>query len=529
METKLLSEGILIGQLAVAITFLILVFKISRKDQKQSIPREIKESEKKQSLKVETQNKLLLDQETKLIADNKRIQQEFENLTKNNAQLQGELLKYKKVSDTYTTEISRLKKENVRLITSLKNKESVLSENEKKRLVALEVQNKSLKDEENRLRADSGMLRKELENISRNKSQLNEELLERKRASAVDAIEIDRLKKENAKLAASLKEIEVIKPKEELVPPPKLTEEKKEVAPKPARVEEEKHPTRQYQLSREQKKKKLGEILLEQGLVTKEALDKALVYQEKTGYNLSQYLLAYGHIDQAQLAQCLCTQFSIPYIPLRSYNIPDEIIKLVPVDVAEKYWLIPVERTGNFLMVAMADPFDSKAIEKVEEVTGCIVQPLVSILSEIMDALEAYYKIVIKEKDSQGRIVAPFFVDTEAYKGPERRDSIRFKAAVDICYPVEGLYKTSKTKDVSKSGFLFESNIVLGIGALITLQINLPKNITPLPIAAIVQVIRITALKNNNFNIGVKTIKISKQEMELILDYAASLDTEKGA
>jgi hypothetical protein len=201
----------------------------------------------------------------------------------------------------------------------------------------------------------------------------------------------------------------------------------------------------------------------------------------------------------------------------------------VPVDIAEKYWLIPVEKTGNFLMVAMADPFDTRAIQEIEKITGCLVQPFVSILSEIMDALEAYYKVAVKEKYTKGKITAPFFVDTEAYKGLERRDSIRFKAAIDIYYPLDGFYKSSKTKDVSKGGFLFESDAALTIGALIPLQIDLPGEISPLPITAIVQVIRITALENKKFEIGTKIIKISKQELDIILDYASSLDTTKSS
>ena len=522
MDIDLFKWGIVLAQVTATLTFLILIFKTKNKSQKHSA---LTEDVKKQLSQLTAENNSLRDQENKLVADNKRIKKELESLINEKSKLNEDLLKRKKISNTDAIEIERLKKENMKLATTFESKKSNLAEDQKKQLLQLEAQNKSLQDEETRLRADNEMLQKELESLIKKKSELNEELLERKRTSAVNAIEIGRLKKENAKFAVSLKETEVVKPKEESVPPPKLTEEKKEVTPKPVRVEEKKHATGHHQLSREQKKKKLGEILLEQGLVTKEALDKALVYQEKTGYNLSQYLLAYGHIDQAQLAQCLCTQFSIPYIPLRSYNIPDEIIKLVPVDVAEKYWLIPIERTGNFLMVAMADPFDSKAIEKVEEVTGCIVQPFVSILSEIMDALEAYYKVAVKEKYTKGKITAPFFVDTEAYKGPERRDSVRFKAAVDIYYPIEGLYKTSKTKDVSRGGFSFEADAALTIGALIPLQIDLPRDVNNLPITAIIQIIRIIALTNKKFEIGVKIIKISKQELDIILDYASSLDS----
>ena len=119
-------------------------------------------------------------------------------------------------------------------------------------------------------------------------------------------------------------------------------------------------------------------------------LDKALAYQSQCGGSVTQYLLAYGYIDERQLAQCLCTQFGVPYLPLTSYDISEEIIKLVPVDIAQKYWLIPVDRRGDSLMVVMIDPLDTKATKELEDITGYKVMPFVGIISEIVEALEIY-------------------------------------------------------------------------------------------------------------------------------------------
>jgi len=269
------------------------------------------------------------------------------------------------------------------------------------------------------------------------------------------------------------------------------------------------------------KKQKIGEVLLARNLISKDVLDKAVEYQAKIGGNVTQYLLAYGHIDEGDLAQCLCTQFSIPYLPLNSYKVPDEIIKLVPVDLAEKYWLIPIDRVDNFLTVVMADPLDAKAIKEVEEVTGCKVQPFVGVLSEIMEALKVYYNVVIEEDEKQSKRRIPFFIDTNTYQGIERRSSLRFKAQIGISYPVENQYKESQTKDVSRTGFLFESDTPLPVGSLITLQVDLPKEYNHLPIAVVVQVVRVEPLENNKYAVGVKMIKISKEELNAILEYAS--------
>lgn len=275
-----------------------------------------------------------------------------------------------------------------------------------------------------------------------------------------------------------------------------------------------------------QGKKKIGEILIEHNLITKEVLAKALAYREKCGCSITQYLLAYGYIDEAQLAQCLCTQFGIPYLPLNSYDISDEIIKLVPLDIAQKYWLIPVDKRGDALMIVMVDPLDAKAIKEVEDITGYKVMPFVGIISEIVEALEVYYKISVKEKGAKSGKMPPFFIDTKNYQGIERRRSVRFNTKIDVQFPVNGYYKKSQTKNLSRGGLSFDSEDSFAPGTFISLEINLPKEFSPLPILAIAQVVRAVLLEDNKFEICTKLIKISKQELTTLIEYASMHNEE---
>ena len=274
--------------------------------------------------------------------------------------------------------------------------------------------------------------------------------------------------------------------------------------------------------SRELKKKRIGDILLERKLITKDILEKALEHQRQTGGSITQYLLHYGYIDEKQLAQCLCSQFKVPYLPLESYDISDEIIKLVPIDIAEKYWLVPIDKQGDSLMVVMIDPLDSKVIRELEEMTGLKVIPFVGIISEISHALRLYYKLFVKDKPSEGVKLPPFFIDTKTYTGVERRHSVRYSTKIDIKFPVQDYYKKSKTINVSRHGLAFESALSMPLGSIITLELSLPSEYSPLPISAIAQVVRCAPQKNQLFEIGVKTLKISKQELGIIIDYAAS-------
>jgi hypothetical protein len=268
------------------------------------------------------------------------------------------------------------------------------------------------------------------------------------------------------------------------------------------------------------KKKKIGQILLERNFITEDILKEALEYQARFGTGITQYLLEANYIKEEDLAQCISDQFDVPYLPLRFYDIPEEIIKLVPKDYAKKYWLIPIDRAENVLTVVMANPLDSQAIQEVEKITDCKVQPFVGIISDIIKAIERYYHVSIEEPKLKIRKPAPLFIRTKDYVGPERRKFVRFKAKIDIHFPVQEYYKKSKTKNISFGGLLFESENILPVGSYVILQIDLPKKFSLCPIAAVVQVVRVAPLEKNRFDIGAKIVKIPREDAQLIIEYA---------
>lgn len=147
------------------------------------------------------------------------------------------------------------------------------------------------------------------------------------------------------------------------------------------------------------KKKKIGQILLEYELITEEMLNEALEHQKKFGGGLTQYLLAFGYMTEDDLAQCVSWQFNVAYIPIRTYSIRDETVKLVPVDIAKEYWLIPLDKLGDVVTIVMFDPLNTQAIKKVEKASGCKVQPFIGVLSDIIEAIEQYYNIHIDDEE----------------------------------------------------------------------------------------------------------------------------------
>ena len=266
--------------------------------------------------------------------------------------------------------------------------------------------------------------------------------------------------------------------------------------------------------------KQTGRILFEQRFISEDMLQEALKNQEKSGQQVARYLLEANFITEKNLAKCVSNHLGIPYIPLRAYDIPEEIIKIISVDLARKYWLIPLDRMKDVITVVMVDPLDTKAVREVESSTGYKVQTFVGIASDILKAIEYYYGVDIKEKKLKGEEPAPLSVKDNIYDGPERRRSVRLNAKIDIHFPEQDYYRKSQIKNVSRHGILFESKNILPLDAFVILQINLPKNFSSSPIAAVARVVRTTQLGADKFDIGAELVKIPKEDMQTIIDYA---------
>lgn len=138
-------------------------------------------------------------------------------------------------------------------------------------------------------------------------------------------------------------------------------------------------------------KKKLGEMLLEKGVINEEQLKEALRVQRERGGLLGDILISLGYIKDEDLAKFLSEQLGLELIDPFLYDIETEALKMVPEQVARKYNLIPLKVEGNILHVAMADPFNLYALEELKSLTGCMVKTYISPKSSILRAIEHFY------------------------------------------------------------------------------------------------------------------------------------------
>lgn len=138
--------------------------------------------------------------------------------------------------------------------------------------------------------------------------------------------------------------------------------------------------------------KKLGELLVESGVITKSQLDKALELQKEQGGLIGEVLVQLKFTTEDDIAKMLTAQYGFAYLPLANYEIDLSLIKLIPERVARQYCLIPIDKIASTLTIAMSNPLNSQAIEDIETLSECSVQVFVSTTSDIREAIEKYYK-----------------------------------------------------------------------------------------------------------------------------------------
>jgi len=136
---------------------------------------------------------------------------------------------------------------------------------------------------------------------------------------------------------------------------------------------------------------KLGELLVRNKLISKEQLDKALHIQKTSGNKLGYDLVKLRYVTDEDIAQCLSKQFGIPAINLSHFEIDQAVLDLIPVEVCRKYDLIPVNRTGAVLTVAMADPTNIRAMDEINFICGYQVEPVVASDFAIRESVDKYY------------------------------------------------------------------------------------------------------------------------------------------
>src|SRR5688572_23931261 len=137
---------------------------------------------------------------------------------------------------------------------------------------------------------------------------------------------------------------------------------------------------------------RLGELLLKEGLITREQLDKALLEGKQNGTRLGYSLVKLGFVQETDITKMLAREFRMPAVDLSKFEVDPRIAKLIPSDLATKHLVLPLKRDGRTLTVAMADPTNLGVIDDLKFITRYDIFPVIAGEYTLRNAVEKFYE-----------------------------------------------------------------------------------------------------------------------------------------
>jgi type IV pilus assembly protein PilB len=197
---------------------------------------------------------------------------------------------------------------------------------------------------------------------------------------------------------------------------------------------------------------RIGDLLVKEGLISKEQLDKALQEQRQNGTRVGYNLIKLGFIQELELVKVLARQYKLPAVDLSKFEPDPKLIKLIPSDLAVKHLVLPLKRDGRILTVAMADPTNFAVVEDLKFITRYDIQPVIAGEFTLRNAIEKNYEsaadlqmsALLEEIEAEGDEEAEVVEDKE-----EEMSAAALSAAVDDA-PVVKLINGILTDAVKK-------------------------------------------------------------------------------
>jgi type IV pilus assembly protein PilB len=186
---------------------------------------------------------------------------------------------------------------------------------------------------------------------------------------------------------------------------------------------------------------RLGAMLVSSGLITEDQLQKALGTQKNEGGRLGSILVKMGFVQEDKLMTFLSKQYGVPYVDLSKFEINLTVIKHIPAEVAQKYRIMPINRAGATITIAMVDPSNIFAIDDIKFMTGYNVEAVVATEGAIVESIKKYYgsaaKSLVPSKSggiaqmAQPRVEKKISLDAKDYAMDESADENSFVDDID--------------------------------------------------------------------------------------------------
>lgn len=138
-------------------------------------------------------------------------------------------------------------------------------------------------------------------------------------------------------------------------------------------------------------KKSLGQLLVDEGIVTPDQLEDALREQKRTSELLGEVLLKKGYTTESEIAKALCEQFGKPFCKASLYDIAPEVLELLPPRLCVDRGFVPLDKFGDILVIAMGGLVDLATFQQIRSLTHCDVEVFISTASDVRGVLRARF------------------------------------------------------------------------------------------------------------------------------------------
>src|SRR5512145_630622 len=137
--------------------------------------------------------------------------------------------------------------------------------------------------------------------------------------------------------------------------------------------------------------KRLGELLVRQNLIKPDDLQRAREDQQRNGGRLGEALVRLKYLKDEDIVAALSRQYGLPPVDLDNYDVDTDVIRLISEEQVHKYHIIPINRVGSTLIIAVDDPSNMAAIDDIKFLTGYNVETVLASSSAIKRAIDKYY------------------------------------------------------------------------------------------------------------------------------------------
>ncbi|MFS8524018.1 MAG: ATPase, T2SS/T4P/T4SS family [Limnochordales bacterium] len=191
-------------------------------------------------------------------------------------------------------------------------------------------------------------------------------------------------------------------------------------------------------------RKRLGEMLLEEGLVTQEQLNEALEMQRRTGRRLGRVVVELGLVTEAQVADVLARHLNLKRLDLDRVTVPKEVLRLIPEELMERYEVFPVAVADGVLQLAMVEPDNIYALDDIRRVTRLRVEPFLVTPGELRRARERHFDV----HETAREVIQRFGMDVDEEKMQAAIEDVSDSAGVQLVNLIIEQAVNSRASDI---------------------------------------------------------------------------------